>query len=30
LPHGIGDTVIVDDVTKTEIRRALRAIGIGG
>jgi 3-dehydroquinate synthase len=30
LPHGVGDTVIVDDVTKTEIRRALRTIGVRG
>ena len=28
LPNGIGDTVIVDDVTTTEIRRALRTIGV--
>ena len=28
LPNGIGDTVIVDDVTETETRRALRAIGV--
>ena len=29
LPNGIGDTVIVDDVTEQETRRALRAIGVG-
>ena len=29
LPDGIGDTVIVDDVTETDIRRALRGIGVG-
>ena len=28
LPHGIGDTVIVDDVTEKDTRRALRAIGV--
>jgi 3-dehydroquinate synthase len=28
LPNGIGDTVIVDDVTKKDMRRALRAIGV--
>ena len=30
LPNGIGDTVIVDDVTEKDIRRALRTIGIRG
>ena len=30
LPRGIGDAVIVDDVTGKEIRRALRTIGIRG
>jgi 3-dehydroquinate synthase len=29
LPNGIGDTVIVDDVTEKDMRRALRAIGVG-
>ena len=28
LPHGIGDTVIVDDVTEKDTRRALRVIGV--
>ena len=28
LPNGIGDTVIVDDVTEKDTRRALRAIGV--
>jgi 3-dehydroquinate synthase len=28
LPQGLGDTVIVDDVTEKEIRRALRTIGV--
>ena len=28
LPHGIGDTVIVDDVTEKDARRALRTIGV--
>jgi 3-dehydroquinate synthase len=28
LPNGIGDTVIVHDVTEQELRRALRAIGV--
>lgn len=28
LPSGIGDTVIVDDVTDREIKRALRVIGV--
>ena len=28
LPRGIGDTVIVDDVTEKDIRRALGTIGI--
>ena len=28
LPNGIGDAVIVDDVTETDMRRALRAIGV--
>ena len=28
LPNGIGDTVIVDDVTEKDMRRALRAIGV--
>ena len=28
LPHGIGDTVIVDDVTEKDTRRGLRAIGV--
>ena len=30
LPNGIGDTVIVDDVTEQDTRRALRAIGVRG
>ncbi len=30
LPHGIGDTVIVDDVGEEDIRRALGTIGIRG
>ena len=30
LPRGLGDTVIVDDVTEKEIRRALGTIGIRG
>ncbi len=30
LPRGIGDTVIVDDVTEKDIRRALGTIGIRG
>ena len=28
LPRGLGDTVIVDDVTEKEIRRALKSIGV--
>ena len=28
LPNGIGDTVIVDDVTEKDTRRALRGIGV--
>ena len=28
LPNGIGDTIIVDDVTEKDTRRALRAIGV--
>ena len=28
LPNGIGDTIIVDDVTEKDMRRALRAIGV--
>ena len=28
LPHGLGDTVIVDDVTEKETRRALKSIGV--
>ena len=30
LPHGIGDTVIVDDVAEKDIRRALGSIGVRG
>ena len=30
LPNGIGDTVIVDDVTEKDTRRALRTIGLRG
>ena len=30
LPNGIGDTVIVDDVTEKDTRRALRSIGVRG
>ncbi len=30
LPQGIGDTVIVDDVTEKEIRLALGTIGVRG
>ena len=28
LPNGIGDTIVVDDVTGRDLRRALRAIGL--
>jgi 3-dehydroquinate synthase len=28
LPRGLGDTVIVDDVTEKETRRALKSIGV--
>ena len=28
LPNGIGDTVIVDDVSEKDMRRALRVIGL--
>ena len=28
LPNGLGDTVIVDDVTEKDMRRALRSIGV--
>jgi len=28
LPNGLGDAVIVDDVSEKEIRRSLRSIGI--
>jgi 3-dehydroquinate synthase len=30
LPNGLGDTVIVDDVTEKDTRRALRGIGVRG
>ena len=30
LPNGIGDTVIVDDVTEQELKSALAIIGVRG